>query len=188
MVFVEFQPYWFLVLLVISVILNLIPDYLSLLESRYIISLLRNSTSVPKHMALIVLDFIATFLIALIALSVFLIIAPAVFDVTSDMNTFLRALSFTVLSALPFSSINKGGLSFGIWFYSTFFTSVWVWIHILSGILLSTRKPINLFITKFKRFFDVEKKPFLSMGGVSVIVITAMYPIIIPVVFILKDG
>ncbi|WP_089723859.1 hypothetical protein [Candidatus Thiosymbion oneisti] len=165
-------------MLIASVSLNLIPDYLSLLESRYIISLLRNSTSMPEHIALIVLDFIATFLIALIALLIFIIFV--------DVITFDGFLAGFLSNVLPLSSPGGSQPSFGIWFYSTFFTSVWVWIYILSGILLSTRKPIDLFITKFKRFFDVEKKPFLSMGGASILVITAMYLVIIPVVFVLK--
>jgi len=64
------------------------------------------------------------------------------------------------------------------------FISVWVWIYILSGTLLSTGKSINLSLSIFKRFFGIEHKLFLSMGGASIVAIMAVYLIIVPVVWV----
>jgi hypothetical protein len=59
-------------------------------------------------------------------------------------------------------------LPVGIFFYSAFFTSAWLWLYIpavfLSRVLLRMNNGVGFLL----RVTDVEKQPFRSMGFVSV--------------------
>jgi hypothetical protein len=169
-----FEDLFFIFL--VTAILNMLPDYISLLESRYIISFLRKSHSVFKHIALIFADLILTSLIGFIA---FGILSTAL-----DENIINYFLSFV----LPLSAEKDGDPSLGIWFYSTFFTSVWIWIYILSGICLFSQKRTKLFVAKFNKFFDIKNKPFMSMVGAAIIIITVAYIVVIPIVLAFIGG
>lgn len=175
---IESDEFWFNLsgIFIIAAILNLLPDYLSLLESRYIISRLRKSSSFSKQIMLLTLDLVVTFAIGFIA---FLALWGAFGS--NPIDGFISIV-------LPLSIERNGEPSWGIWFYSTFFTSIWIWLYILSGFLISIQKFARLAIRRFRWFFDIEKKPFISLGGIAIILITVAYMIIIPVAWLANIG
>ncbi|MCZ6733371.1 MAG: hypothetical protein O7B27_12645, partial [Gammaproteobacteria bacterium] len=63
----------------------------------------------------------------------------------------------------------------GIFLYSTFFTSVWVWLYVFSGIalrLVYRAKRIQTFVDKH---LDVATRPLSVMGVVLIVVFTITY-------------
>ena len=76
------------------------------------------------------------------------------------------------------------GLPFGLFFYSAFFTSIWLWLYVaavtLSRGLLRMNNGVGLLI----RVTDVEQQPFRSIGFVCVIVASAAFALGLPLVLL----
>ena len=73
---------------------------------------------------------------------------------------------------------------FGLFFYSAFTTSVWLWVHaaavLLSRVLLRMNNGIGFLL----RVTDVERQPFRSMGFVSVIIVSVLFALGLPLVLL----
>jgi len=66
-----------------------------------------------------------------------------------------------------------------LYFYSTFFTSVWVWLYALSGTMVKIANYLGIGIEYFKRFLDIDKNPFLCIGVVSIIIVSLIYLVVL---------
>lgn len=103
-----------IVLLAISV--NVVADYLSLLETRYVIGSLRKTNRLIFQVAIMLLDLAISSLIIFTALFIYTTVVrgePVVF------SQLLGVFSY-----------------YSIFFYSTFITSVWSWFFFLAAILM----------------------------------------------------
>ncbi len=88
------------------------------------------------------------------------------------MGTVVESIVPALLSI--FDVQYEGGL-LGIFLYSTFFTSVWVWLYVFSGIavrLVYRTKRIQTFVDKH---LDVATRPLSVMGVVLIVVFTIVY-------------
>ena len=72
------------------------------------------------------------------------------------------------------------GPIFSICFYTSFFTSVWIWLYVLAGMLAKIGDRFNILLSRFRKMFDVNKKPLSSLGFVSMLIITILY-LVVPV-------
>ena len=98
-----------------------------------------------------------------------------------DMRTFLAKLyELLVEVMLPLSVEKKGEPSFGIFFYSTYFTSVWVWLYALAGLIAQVAEHAGLGFTRLKRLFDTDTQPILSLGAISTVLVTVVYVVSAP--------
>jgi hypothetical protein len=77
---------------------------------------------------------------------------------------------------------DEGQLSWGIFFYSTYFTSVWVWLYVLSGFVVILGRYLGLGFGFLKRIFDIDNKPIRSLGYVSILLVTVVYLVAAPFV------
>ena len=143
---------------------NLIPDYLSLLESRLIILRFGILPSIQRIILMLIVDIVLTTLIFMVY-----------FFSLIQIFSLIRGRSMSVLDALislyslPLFRNYVGDLGpLGIYFWSTFFTSFWIWIYLLGiGVIRFSR--ILGFGWKFLRdsFLNIEDKPYESMGFVT---------------------
>ncbi len=154
---------------ILTAILNLIPDYLSLLETRYVIKWMSRTSSRARILALLVIDFTVTGGIGLVAISGFGLLIP------SNWGTITNFISWFLRYSLPLSVPQTGVASLGIWFYSAFFTSVWVWMYVLSGSVVRLMEYLGIGVDRFKVVLDIENKPLRSLGFVSIILFTIAY-------------
>jgi hypothetical protein len=76
------------------------------------------------------------------------------------------------------------GVPFGIFFYSAFFTSIWLWLYAASAVLTNVLLRMNSGVGFLLRVTDVERQPFRSMGFVSVIVVTGLFALGLPLVLL----
>lgn len=83
------------ILLLMSIFMNLIPDYISLLESRYIIALMKKRYSIGRYTGLLVLDFIATCIIG------FLVYAGVMTSILMLFREVGNALGFPNIQYVP---------------------------------------------------------------------------------------
>lgn len=171
------NPEVFLLWVIVFAGLNLLPDYVSLLESRYIIqrmSAVQHSTG--RILSLLVLDVVFTVSIFLAALFLFVSIVVYYFGGTAEAALGFYALAIDdILSHGVFLSAEREMLPLGIFFYSTFFTSVWVWLYAISGLVVKLEGYLGIGFSRLKWFLDIENKPLHSLGVISMLLVTLIY-------------
>ena len=67
---------------------------------------------------------------------------------------------------------------------STFLTSVWLWLYALSVPLSRVLLRMNSGVGFLLRVTDVERQPFRSMGFVSVIIVSTLFALGLPLVLL----
>lgn len=162
-------------------VFNLIPDYISLLETRFLLGKAQESRKLPS---LLMLDVVATTALAAsgYALMFFLLAGPP------ERITEMMWEVVTLQSYLTLRSETGDRLPVGLFFYSTFFTSVWVWLFASSraayrGIESMRRRGAFLW-----RLADVEQKPFRALGLGSILIVTLGFIVAAPAILILGAG
>ena len=164
-----------------SVIFNKIPDYFSLLETRYIIGKLRNINSTTKTIVFLIVDIVAT------AFIFFLGVAIGVSLITILAGESLEEYLFTLSSiksllwygfVMNVNTVDNDNLNMGVWFYSTFFTSVWIYLYIISGLIVKAGSFIGILASCIRKIFDIDKKPLRSMGYVCIAFVSLIFLIV----------
>jgi len=148
-------------------ILNLFPDYLSLLETRLVLRrMAKGSAGAFRLFGWLIFDAVVTAGIFTAALLAF------VLAFGGDVKDLVEGISNALLSL--FGGTASGDFV-GIFLYSTFFTSVWVWLYVFAGIavrLIYRAKRIQSFVDKH---LDVATRPLSVMGVVLIVVFTIAY-------------
>ena len=67
------------------------------------------------------------------------------------------------------------GLPFGVFFYSAFLTSVWLWLYAVSVVLARSLVRAGRGVGFLLKLTDVENHPFRSMGFTSVVLVSLMF-------------
>ena len=167
--------------------LNGIPDLVSLIETRYILSILEKINSLPKQIFLLFIDLVLT--IGIYFGCIYLLyylgaLGELLFYGSTEImiNDFIfRVFSEESLTLNP----QKGENSFfGISFYTTFFTSIWIWIYIISVAIIRIVTKLFNGLNLFKGLLDIENKPFKSLGAISILLITLAYVVLIIILLI----
>lgn len=174
----------FIVLL--AIIGNVIPDYLSLFESRMMIKVMEKLKRKIFIGLLLLIDLLLTgfifFSCAFIGLIISVQIVTGVpFYVI--LKWFVNDLPLIFLSFVTFEK-GTGPESFSdaIWFYSTYFTSIWIWIYAFSLGVVRIAVMAGGGMTWFRKVFDIQNKPLRSAGYVAVGLVTVIYLVVLPTV------
>lgn len=166
-----------LAIFLIGAIINLLPDFVSLLETRYIIQWMSRSKSFLKIFGLLCLDLAVSSLLIIggfILLACIVFLVSLIFDLSTDsFPEIVFHLVGVFESGLSFKNNDEGNS--GIFIYSTFFTSVWVWLYGLSGLVIKTCNKIGQGLNWLKNIFDFENRPLPSLGFVSNLIILFIY-------------
>ncbi|HLT34967.1 MAG TPA: hypothetical protein VK034_01745, partial [Enhygromyxa sp.] len=129
-----------------TVATNIIPDYLSLVESRFVLGKMSEARGPLGKLAWLLLDVVATSAIVFLFLwgsgAVLLPLVPeqsiyAVGCLTAETFDFWRMVDIAI-AGLTFST-PPGTLNYdvsAIYIYSSFFTSFWVWLYLGSSVLV----------------------------------------------------
>lgn len=141
--------------------LNLLPDYVSLLETRFVLHRMKSCKPFPKIVIFLCLDLVISSLLIVWSFLVFLILISPDEIFSAKFNI---EFADWIINGISFSGEN-GPL--GIFIYSTFFTSVWLWLYGLSGFLLKTSQRMGRAFDGLKNILDFENKPLPSLGLVS---------------------
>jgi len=166
-----------------AVFTNILPDYLSLLETRYLLSLMAKSRTQLITGALLVLDLGMTGLTGAYWLALFSILVESVMynphgtlaAQSSRLSYFvaqLPELRNPIVVVKQMSSLNLLAHSR---FYPAFLTSLWLWLYAASGFLLKLARRSDLGFDWFNRKFDIEHKPLQSIGLVAGALVAVVY-------------
>lgn len=158
-----------------AIVFNVIPDYFSLLETRVVMHLMGQAHSRSVVALLFGADLLLTLLIFLAAamlFSPFFLLQwsgfPASFERAVELAGMLVGEAALTLQT------EVGGI-LGIFLYSTFFTSLWVWLTALgwgATRLLAKSPPL---LRLAKRALPIETHPMRSIGEVAAVIVCLGY-------------
>ena len=171
----------------LSPFVNFVPDYLSLLITRAIVSLLAKRPTIKRALILFVVDFVLTAMVA--DLSVYFLLI--MFVATIGLFTHPIPLSgfFTLRGVASFMMLLFKGrfyrILFSVFIFSAFFTSTWLWLYLISiGLIREMQRARNLWL-KVLPFLDIEKKPVVAIGKVAGLLAGAVFAIMIGINWLL---
>ncbi len=156
-----------------TILTNWIPDYLSLVQSRWVLGRLEGAKHWLACVGWMLLDAIGTLLIAFLAIYVGMVVTlPIVASYLTIHVGCLTPETFTLqeawtlfVSGLRFES-PPGTLNYdfaGVYIYSTFLTSVWVWLYAISGLIVRQAAALS----KAKGATTASARPLLVLGSVA---------------------
>ena len=169
---------------------NFFPDYLSLLETRWAIRWMRDS---GRTVLVLVVDLLMTSVISFFIMVGMLAALTAVADVFVYFIEGPEAVNLLYYRDLiPGMAMSLVGSSPGdemtffvrVGFLSAFFTSVWLWLYAASVPLSRVLLRMNSGVGFLLRATDVERQPFRSMGFVSVIIVSVLFAMGLPLVLL----
>jgi len=161
-----------------TILLNIVPDYVSLVQTRWAIKWAQRSQRV---VSVLFIGFVATLAVSVVFM--FLVSAFAMIALLMDLGppTMERFVEPFVSDSPIFQGSRTMIASYArIYFLSAFFTSVWLWLYILawmgSRVLVRMDNGVGFLL----RATDVERQPFRSMGFVSVIIASGLFTVGLP--------
>ena len=105
-------------------------------------------------------------------------------DLTSDMLQ--RQSDGTILIKGGWETEVVYAFPEGIAFYSSLLTSIWLWLHTISYVLMKISLSFDSGKGKLMSFFDIEGKPFKSLGIIVLILYAVLVLIIIAFGFVVS--
>lgn len=161
------EPDFIVTFFLLVTFLNFIPDYISLFQTRLILKYIEHA-GIRWLSVLLVLDLIITGLIFALGLGIFIILAGV------NVDIYLSILS----DMIQFRSLGNRP-PVGILFYSTFFTSVWLYLFLAASISVKFLHSMGRIGNWIITIIEVEKKPFQSMGLIIILLTTLAFIIYI---------
>lgn len=144
---------------------SVLPDYISLLKSRFLIRFMGKAN--PLTIAfLILLDFVATLAIAV---GTFLLYDYAFIGAEH------RKDDLQILHEGPTLDSRPGMAPLSAVLYPAFFATIWVTLYGVSGLALKFATRIARGLSWLSRKLDIEKKPVQSMGLVASVLVAFVY-------------
>lgn len=172
---------------------NIIPDYLSLVESRFVLGRMSASKSWLGKLGWLAVDAVATCTIVFCFLwfSGWLLFplvpeeaAYTVGCLDRESLDFARMLDITI-AGLTFST-PPGTLNYdvsGIYMFSSFFTSFWVWLFLGSSLLVRLAQlapPVREFLRRACRVEDYPLRVLAVVSGLVAIGLCLLPPLVRP--------
>ena len=158
-------------LLIFSIGSNMLPDFCSLVLSRAVLRMMERWPTPGAITVLLGLDTALTGCIGLVSgnLGLFVMLIGTQNQVT------LRQVLGNLLETefLGEATLREAGLSgamiisMRIFFFSAFFTSVWVWLYVVSGVLLKMIRRVGMVWRNVSPYLDIEKRPLKALGRIA---------------------
>ena len=187
----------------IAFVANFVPDYLSLTVSRMIVRLMERRSRPAQVLFLLMLDTLLTGIVAMISscLALTVILQRGGWEL-ARLQAQMHGLSgwwgiaweyimFTLWALYLNLRIIKVDylISLGqywdaLFFYSAFFTSIWVWLYVLSIVIIKLLHRMRVLWVKVAPYFDIEKKPLIVIGRVAGLLAGAGYAAILAFVWV----
>jgi hypothetical protein len=147
---------------------NVLPDYISLLETRIVIDKIRKSKSAVMRFFWIMLDVAATLFIFWIATYTSILILSNILPGIAA-ESFFGMLELIINSIWnPASDIDNEILAIFLW--TTFFTSIWVWLYVASQLVTRLISPLRKSVHFVQYLLPIDTKPLLSVCMVMAVI------------------
>ena len=151
----------FVSLSVFYLLLNPVIDYCSLIETRLILKWMNSTDRVTRIIALAILDLFLTGVLVLVLFPALLLSATCLLQTCSVIHEIGVYKAFIKTLEIMYSALSLRGDMFflGICIYTTFSTSVWIWLYVLA-------ETVFKLFPFFQTNFPIDDRPFQSIGVV----------------------
>jgi hypothetical protein len=95
--------------------------------------------------------------------------------VSACVENQIRSIPVILPKVLGLDPGGKGSPSLGIWFYSAFLTSVWLWLYLAAGLIVKLAHYLQIGVGGIRRLLDIEKRPCTALGWVAVAVVSLIW-------------
>lgn len=157
----------FLELIFLTFFINNIGDYISLLETRYLLKFMENK-SIITQLLIIFFDLFLTTCICYVGINFTLITLSLIFLSHIEFwspNQFILDLYYRFLMEEKDSTLF-------IWIGTTYLTSIWSILFFFSSLIIKGFNFANKILRYFGNFFDLIKNPIRSLGFVTMILVS----------------
>jgi hypothetical protein len=164
-------------LLFAALTFNAIPDYLSLLETRWLLGVAQRRLRTSWILGADIL--MTSVIFAVFTLAVLLVLTFTVFKgagVGDQSDAYFAGMFLGLVISDPVVPIAV--------LASTFFTSVWLWLYALSVPFSRLLLRMNSGLGFLLKVTDVEEQPFRSMGFTSVVLVSLLFLFGLPLVLL----
>jgi hypothetical protein len=176
---------------------TLIPDYISLLETRYVLARLSVQNRSGHLAGLIALDFVATTIIArlgVVIVSFWMFTGNAYLSdeyTTAIALQYARRFTLDILFRVDYfpgigATYNEAtgfySISTGVWLYPSYLTSVWIWLQLFALLLVRLSPRMDKFLGRLRWLLDYKKQPFRALGGVAAFLVVLLFALAWPFV------
>jgi hypothetical protein len=174
-------------------LVNLLPGSLSILVHRALLQRVSDGQGPPRVGTWLVLACATTGVLAVLACTLgFLVVF-----VSNEVHTLRRPVTWIIGYVESVIKDTAGGLSalqeaarlqpiimpgmafpsFGIWLYAPCFPFVWVWLYLLSGVLIRGATACGLMRASRRTLglLDIDARPLHTLGTVAVGVVSVVY-------------
>ncbi len=176
-------------LLGVPIALNIVIDYASLFETRWILGRMGKSEYSFVHLLYLGIDLVLTGMCVILPVSILQIFG---LGVMTEFSIWSSAFWYQMFSALInmaelFVTFAEAGLGeiprvMSVMLFSTMFTSVWVWLYVGSGLLLRAVQPVLESLDWVKYHLNVEAQPVHAMGMLLAVLMSLGFAISAPFV------
>lgn len=167
----------------IAIFGNAIPDYISLLKTRYLLNALRHTERSQPLLPL--LDILLTIIMSFLSLLFLGLLDPDTLGrILSLVYSWMPPSQTPYMITIPTFAFdhplsNMRQLLTGAWgivfFYPALWTAAWTVLYAGSGFLLKFARRFDLGFDWFNRKFDIEKKPLSAIGLVAGSLVAMLY-------------
>jgi hypothetical protein len=185
----DFGQVVLMMVVMMAVAYNLVPDYISLLQSRFVIGLMIRVRSRTGVALLLLVDALLKLLIffSVPAMTYLILGLATTLLADGDMYEDLKDWWFFEQVMLPeivrsglllrtsTETIMPWGIPWGIFFYASLWTSIWVWLYALAAGAVRLALRLQPVLRVLKWLLDIEGKPIRSIGVVVGLIAAAFW-------------
>jgi hypothetical protein len=167
--------FFFTLLIMLTLTVNCVPDYFSLLVSRFIVRLMSRRPTLLRCAGLLLLDTALTLTLALLSLSLTSLIADLVTR-TRPADDFLHhPFGFAFSEASDLLSSLPSNPALWIFILASLFTSIWVWLYVLASVSIRIVHKVRFVWVRVVPFLNVDKKPMQAIGRIAGLIAGLLY-------------
>jgi len=177
---------------------NVLPDFVSLLLTRFIVKVIEK---IPHPVAICLALLADTLWTTLISAASVLLGLAFFFGISVLILFYSSAHDASSVFEQPFDllgSLLRGNVDLNntlmfrhplsIFFYSAFFTSLWLWLYVFSIFFIKIAHSVRPLWIRLLPYLDIEKKPMQAIGRIAGIMAGAGWAVILGIVWLVHRG
>jgi len=164
----------------IAAIANLLPDYVSLLETRCVIGRLQRSDSLAGQVGWLAVDVIATtaifFLLVGVVLAALVVLSGMEWRRAAEqISDFIpKVVQWSLLAPADRPALRV----YAIPVWTTFFTTAWVWLYFIAQFLMRLAIPLRRTLSFLQYALPVRERPLRAVGQVMALMAFVGYCVV----------
>jgi hypothetical protein len=162
----------------LTIPMNYVGDYISLLETRLLIFWMTRISSAPIRLLLLLLDVVvgsAVFFFGFWVAQVIAVHWSPRWSMGNLRDVYMHLGFVNVSLGEDFTYFYTFSGFPSVFLYASLLTSIWLWLYAGSGFLLKFARRFDIGFDWFNRKFDIEKKPLSAIGLVAGALVAVVY-------------